>query len=193
MRWSERRPCAIFVGRISPEKGLRTLLRAWKAWGPQAPDLDVVGAGPDLEEERAFVAVEGFNAKVRFYGALPYEETQRLLASSRLLIVPSSVFEGYPMVVCEAFAHGVPVAVSDMGSLRALASPGVNGLRFTPGDPQDLRRVVRSAWDDGTVLARLSEGATETYRRILAPSPNLAALNSIYESATRIRRARFAE
>ena len=180
--WSARSDRVLFVGRIGREKGVLSLLEAWRRWGAAAPQLEVVGEGPDLDAARRFVSEHGCSARVCLRGALEFGEVQQLLAHSRLLIVPSTWFEGYPMVIREAFALGVPVAASDLGSLADLVDAAV-GRRFRPSDPDDLLKVVRRLWGDGGALEAMSEAARLRYERDLAPGPNLERLMAIYASA----------
>lgn len=188
--WHGRRPRVAFVGRLSPEKGLETLLDAWRAWGTEAPGLDVVGAGPGMDAARAYVDRHGLASRITLHGALPPERTLEIVAASCLLVVPSRVFEGYPMVIAEAFAHAVPVAASDIGSLRSIVTPGDNGLHFPAGDAAALLTTVRGAWREPGLLESLAGGARRTYERSLAPQANLEVLRSTYAAAGAVRRAR---
>jgi glycosyltransferase involved in cell wall biosynthesis len=118
---------------------------------------------------------------------MDFTDVQSLMVGSRLLVVPSIWFEGYPMVIREAFALGVPVAASDLGSLADLVDESV-GRRFRPGDPADLLDVVRQLWSEVDSLASMSLAARARYERDLAPAPNIERLMAIY-AAARTRRA----
>lgn len=190
--WSQRSDNAIFVGRIGPEKGLDVLLEAWRAWGPSAPRLEIVGGGPGFDAALAFVTCHGMGDRVHFHGALSFEQTQRLLGSSRLLIVPSRVFEGYPMVVREAYALGVPIAASDIGSLRSLVDDGLTGVRFASGDSQALLARIRELWAQPDRLAKMATAANERFRLDLAPEKNAAILLDLYSEARKVRAGRIA-
>lgn len=187
--WSTRAARVLFIGRLGSEKGVLHLLEAWRRWGADAPRLEVVGEGPELGVARRFVDQHSLSERVELHGALRFEEVQVLLGGSRLLVVPSTCFEGYPMVIREAFALGVPVAASDIGSLADVVDDAV-GRRFRPGDPGSLLEVVRQLWDDGAALEAMSPAARARYERDLAPKPNLERLMAIYESAHKVRAAR---
>jgi glycosyltransferase involved in cell wall biosynthesis len=118
-----------------------------------------------------------------------FTDVQSLMVGSRLLVVPSIWFEGYPMVIREAFALGVPVAASDLGSLADLVDESV-GRRFRPGDPGDLLGVVRQLWSEAGALASMSVAARARYERHLAPIPNLERLMTIYAAARARRTSR---
>ena len=85
------------------------------------------------------------------------------IARACLLVLPSEWFEGFPMVVREAFAFGTPAAVSNIGPLPSIVRQGENGVVFEPGDPQSLLQVVRAAWEKAGELEHLAMGA----RRLL--------------------------
>ncbi|QJX01488.1 glycosyltransferase family 4 protein [Alcanivorax sp. IO_7] len=80
---------------------------------------------------------------VRFLGQVAAEEAQRQIAHADLLVLPSECFEGFPMVVREAYAFGTPVAVSDLGPLRGIVDHGVNGVIFGAGDAGALLETVQ--------------------------------------------------
>ncbi len=130
---------AAFVGRLSPEKGLHTLLLAWERLGKDFP-LRIVGDGPlrlDLEAEAARRDL----SNVCFLGQLSHRPTLTVMKQSRLLIMPSESYEVFPLTIAEAFACGVPVLVSKMGAMEEIVEEGRTGLHFRPGDPDDLGRT----------------------------------------------------
>ncbi len=151
--WADREPRVLYAGRLGPEKGVRVLLDAWSLW-PDAPLLEIAGDGPERAslEERA--RVHGLGDRVRFLGQLTPEDVARRMRGARLLAVPSLCFEGFPLVVRDAFAAGVPVAASRLGALADVVHDGASGILFAPGDAADLRRRVAAAWDDAARLAR---------------------------------------
>src|SRR5690606_14601610 len=104
------------------EKGVRTLLRAWRTWGENAPELRLVGDGP----LRAELQAQAAGLPVRFLGQVAEDEAQQQIAHASLLVLPSECFEGFPMVVREAFAFGTPAAVSDLGPLPDIVQHGIN-------------------------------------------------------------------
>jgi glycosyltransferase involved in cell wall biosynthesis len=130
--WSARSDRVLFVGRIGREKGVLSLLEAWQRWGATAPRLEIVGDGPELGAARRFVTESGLADRVQLAGSLPFDAVQRRLAGSRLLLVPSLCFEGYPMVIREAFALGVPVAAGLLyPAFGLLLSPMIAALAMS--------------------------------------------------------------
>lgn len=183
--WAERKPYVVFVGRLTAEKGVVNLLRAWQAWGTEAPELRLVGAGelrPELERM-------GKGLPVRFLGQLPAEQAQAEIANARLQILPSEWFEGFPMVVREAFAFGTPAAVSNIGPLPSIVEHGKSGIVFQPANPQSLLQEVCSTWETPGLLERLGKGARAEFESKYTEEANYATLMEIYRKAIEVSRS----
>jgi glycosyltransferase involved in cell wall biosynthesis len=128
---------ALFAGRLVEYKGVQTLLSAVESAGPRVP-LKLVGSGPldVVVRERAKAAhVEALGARTR-------GQTIELIRHARMLVFPSLVYECMPMVLLEAFACGVPVVASRLGSMAEMVQHADNGLLFNPGDAEDLRKQL---------------------------------------------------
>jgi glycosyltransferase involved in cell wall biosynthesis len=187
--WNARDNRVLFVGRLSPEKGIRDLIDAWKLLGKDAPNLDVIGDGPDRRFLENKIGSESLD-RVHLLGSLSFDETQRRIAHCRLMVVPSTWFEGFPMVIREAFAFGVPVAASRLGSLAELVNEGTNGFLFSPNCPEQIASTVRNAWADQEGLERLAKGARQTFLASYTEDANFELLLSTYEDAKVERRNR---
>src|SRR5262249_42276833 len=122
---------AVFVGRLSAEKGLETLLSAWTH--VPARRLKVVGDGP-----LGSFAKKVASSNIEFLGRQPVARVLELLGAAKFLIFPSECYENFPRVIVEAFAKGLPVLGSDLGSMREIIEDGRTGVLFTPGDNKDL-------------------------------------------------------
>lgn len=167
---------ALFVGRLSPEKGAAYLVRAWHAFS-DIP-LVIVGSGPEQASLRAMAP-----ANVEFRGQLSAAGVQDALASARILIMPSLSYEGLPMALLEAFAQGVPVAASAHGSLAELVEPGRTGALFPAGDSDGLVAVLRPLLADPARLGAMGAAARAVFAARYAPKNNLALLENIYHEA----------
>jgi glycosyltransferase involved in cell wall biosynthesis len=187
--WTKREDRVLFAGRLSPEKGVRDLLAAWKLLGPDAPRLDIIGDGPDRRILENQINLERLD-HVRLLGQFSFQETQNRIAHSRLIIVPSTWFEGFPMVIREAFAFGVPVAASRLGSLAELVNEQTNGYLFQPNCPDEIAAAVRDAWASPQSLERLAGGARNSFLASYTEDANFEALMTIYEEASAERRTR---
>lgn len=140
---------ALFVGRLSEEKGLRTLLEAWPKLRGHLP-LKIIGKGP-LENEVRDVAANSLrhdqnnppcNA-VEHLGQLDQHSVYDAIGDAAVLILPSHCAESFGRVVIEAYAKGTPVVCANQGGQAELVHPGVGGT-FQSGDADDLARVIDS-------------------------------------------------
>lgn len=173
---------ALFVGRLSPEKGASVLLKAWH--GLPGISLSIVGNGP----ERAKLEAEA-PANATFLGHLSQEKVREIMRASQCLIVPSIWYEGFPMVVVEAFAAGLPVLAARIGSLGEIVVDGMNGRHFEPGDASSLARTAREMFSSPGLLSELGSGARTTYEAKYTPEANLLQLEAIYREAIETSRA----
>lgn len=186
MAWSARDDRAVFVGRLSAEKGYASLLEAWRLLGESAPGLDIIGEGPDRAILETEIKVNRMG-QVRLLGQLSFNETQERIARSRLLLVPSTWFEGFPMVIREAFAYGVPVAASRIGALMELVEDGVNGALFRPNAADEIAGLIRRLWGDPTALEQMSAQARQSYLRAYTEDANGEILQAVYDAARAAR------
>ena len=161
------------VGRLTREKGIETLLRAWGS----AP-LEIVGDG---EEREGLERIAG--PSIRFRGPVAATEVPEILRGARALLVPSRS-EGLPRIVVEAFAAGVPVVASRVGGLPELVEHGVNGLLVEVDDVAGWRSAVEQLDDNGESM-RLGDGAYARWKERHSPEIGLALLESAYADAIR--------
>ncbi len=181
--WREREQKAVFVGRLYEAKGIHILIEAWKQWGKKAPRLEIIGSGPMKEELVRSVQSTDASSSISFVGQLSHAETMKRLATAKLLILPSLCFEGFPMVVQEAFAFGVPIAASNIGSLPYLIADNQTGKLFTPGDAGTLLATVQKMFADDGGLQSLGEQARREFDFKYTAEKNYAILMSIYKAA----------
>lgn len=169
---------AIFVGRLSGEKGLSTLLEAWRRLHGAVP-LKIVGDGPLAPAVEA-AARKG---EVEWLGAVPQDSVYRLIGEAAFLVLPSECYENFPRVVIEAFAKSTPVIASCLGAMAEIVEDGETGLHFRPGDPEDLADKVRSVLRDPSSLERMRRSARLTFERKFTAQTNHETLMAIYERA----------
>lgn len=170
----------VFVGRLAAEKGVRTLLAAWRSL-PDVP-LKLVGTGPLADEARAAVQRAGCTA-VELVGELARPAVFAVLKAARFLVFPSEGYETFGMSIVEAFACGVPVLASRLGAMAELVADGRTGLHFAPGDASDLAATVRRAWDDPDASASLGLAARAEYEAKYTADRNYEMLLEIYVRA----------
>ena len=88
----------MFAGRLSIEKGVEDLIRAWLKWGESAPELRILGDGP-LRESLQKMASSLPGVRIRFLGQIPAIDAERQIAEAQLLVLPSICFESFGMVI----------------------------------------------------------------------------------------------
>jgi len=172
---------ALFVGRLSTEKGTETLLAAWQQLRGKVP-LRIVGDGP-LAPRVAAVAQE--DNSVIWLGRQPKADVYALMKRARMLIVPSVCYENFPVVIAEAYAIGRPVLASARGSLAALVDDGRTGLHIQPGDSQDLAAKAEWAWTHPLEMARMGLEARQEFERKYTAERNYQMLSEIYSLVRR--------
>ncbi len=170
---------AIFVGRLSEEKGIATLLEAWETLGAYLP-LKIVGDGPLRGKiEQAADTQPG----VEYLGAKPSSEIYELIGRASAMIFPSEWYEGLPKVIIEAFAKGTPVISSDVGSMKSLVEHQRNGLHFAPKDVKDLRRQVEWLMENPAKRKQMRREARDEYEAKYTAETNYRMLMNIYRRA----------
>lgn len=165
----EKNAYVLFLGRLSPEKRVEWLIRAFPAGGlvtPSAGPLRLVIAGgssaTDLYVERLHGEASG-RKDILFTGYVWGEEKNELIANARLLVLPSSL-EGYPVVLLEAKSRGICCLASDIPPHREAIRDGRDGLLFAAGDDEDLRVKLRAALADPDRLDRIGRAARDELR-----------------------------
>ncbi len=166
----------LFVGRLSPEKGVFLFAEAARLAGVTPV---FAGDGPALE------ALRQKYPEARQLGWKSPDEVKALMRNSRVLVFPSLWFEGQPLTVLEAKAMGTPAIVSDGCAARESIEDGVSGLWFKAGDAASLANALRRI-DDDAFVAKLSQAAYDDYwRDPLTLEAHVAGLSAIYEQALR--------
>ena len=169
---------AVYVGRLSSEKGVETLLRAWRKLRIPIP-LQVIGDGPMRPELERMVS-QCKLSNVVFAGRLSSEETRSRIRRARLLVLPSQCYENFPMTVVEAFSCGTPVVCSRLGAMQEIVSDHANGLHFTPGKPEELARTLEWAWSNPQQIKTMGRAARRDYEQKYTAEQNYLALMAIY-------------
>jgi glycosyltransferase involved in cell wall biosynthesis len=143
---------ALFLGRLSPEKGCLTLIHAFERL-PHVP-LKIIGTGPQEQELKDYVRQKGIS-NVEFLGFKSGDEKWQLLRNSLCLVVPSEWYENFPVTVLEAFMASKPVIATRMGGLPYIVEDGQSGLLFEAGQVDQLVRKVQQLADDPAATQRM--------------------------------------
>jgi glycosyltransferase involved in cell wall biosynthesis len=158
---------------------VRTLVSAWKHI--EKLPLKIVGDGELRGELEAQVRADG--SRVEFYGYRPRAEVMFLVARAQLQVVPSECYEGFPLVILEAYACGTPVLAAAIGSLQELVSEGVTGRKFRSGDAADLVAKLSDMLADPQGMAAMGRRAREQVLERYTAEQNYAQLMDIYQQA----------
>lgn len=155
-----------YVGRLSAEKGLKTLCEA----AARLPHkLVLIGDGPLGDELRASYA----GGRIEFAGYRDWEYIRRTVAGARMLVLPSECYENNPLSVIEAQCLGAPVLGARIGGIPELIDEGRNGATFASGDADDLRTKIERMWasaydrDAIATAARAAYGDERYYERLI--------------------------
>ena len=173
----------LFVGRLSPEKGIDRVVDQWSAIR-DAPELRVAGAGP-LEPVVRDAAAR--SDRISYVGRLQAEAVRHAMATSEALIFASRWYEGQPLTILEAFAAGLPVIAPRIGSIPELVEDGRTGILFDPEEPGALAATVSKAMTDLSGLRAMGSEARARYERFHTPAANYRQLLDAYERALRHR------
>lgn len=170
---------ALFVGRLSHEKGIETLLSAWNRYNGLIP-LKVAGQGP-LKEQ---VARQATTERIEYLGMRPRAEILELMRKAAFLVFPSVWYECFPLVIVEAFACGLPVVASQMGAMGEIIEDRRTGLHFEPGNPEDLATKIEWAMSHPAEMVRMRREARNEYLSKYTPERNYEMLKELYERVT---------
>jgi glycosyltransferase involved in cell wall biosynthesis len=173
---------AVFVGRLSPEKGIPTLLAAWTRLNGRLP-LKIIGDGPLLKSvQEAAERTPG----IEWLGRRSPQQVLALVGGAVCLVMPSIVFETFGRTIIEAYAKGTPVVASRLGAMAELVDDGRTGALFEPGDPEDLGRTLHRLIDDPAGLPALRRAARGAYEQKYTAEINYRLLMAIYQEAVRV-------
>jgi len=175
----------LFAGRLSAEKGLDTLLRAWRRL-PRIPLL-IAGDGPLFASAVRFASRPVLEGSIRVLGRRSRAELFRLMQGARYLIFPSQWYESFPMVIAEAFACGRPVLAAGLGAAAEIVEHGRTGLLVQSGDAEQLADQAHRLWSNPKASRRMGEEARAAFEENYSARRNYPRLRQIYAEALRSR------
>lgn len=171
----------VYVGRLSPEKGVRALMTAARLL-PQLKFL-IAGDGPISKELE-----DAAPANVTFVGWRNPAQLSDLYHKARVAVAPSIWLEPFGLVVTDAMSHGLPVVVSSIAGPSEIVDEGITGLHFEPGNPTDLAEKINSLWTDPELCRRMGQTGREKviseynedvyYKRLMAAYKKAIEINN---------------
>jgi glycosyltransferase involved in cell wall biosynthesis len=176
---------AVFVGRLSHEKGLETLLAAWQKLNSRVP-LKIVGDGPQRGE---LLDAIHRDPSIEWLGRRPMHEVYSIVGNAAFLVVPSRTRETFGRVAIEAFATGTPVIAANHGALADIITEDT-GLLFAPSDADDLARCIETFIQHPDRLREMRASCRDEFARHYTGEPNYRQLMDIYQRAIRLAAAK---
>jgi glycosyltransferase involved in cell wall biosynthesis len=171
---------ALYVGRLGPEKGVRTILEAWELLGSAAPKLKMAGEGPLAQEILSKTAASNLN--IELLGPLPRPSVMELMKNARMLVFASRWYEGFPLVIVESLACGTPVLGSRIGGIPELIIEGVTGTLVPPADAKALAQGVLRLSQLLAAHGDMRASCRNEFDRRHSPDQNLRELLGIYNT-----------
>jgi len=169
-------PYAVYVGRLTQDKGADWLARTWVAQNFGMP-LVFVGHGDALD-----TIVPGNEARICPVGKRSLTQTYRIIQGAQMLVQPALWPEPFGRVVVEAYSLGVPVVSARVGGLQELVRDGVTGFTYEAGDDRAFGDAVRAAMDPARHAA-MSAAVRREYEEKYSPDANFGFMMDIYRDA----------
>lgn len=165
---------AIFASRISEEKGIRTLIKAFENLNIK---INIYGDGPLLKNLKN---KNSSNKKLVFHGSQDRKIIEKEISNAKFLIFPSEWYECMPMTILEAFRAGTLVIASNIGSIGHIIKDRYNGILFEPGNYKDLKKKVNWALDNPDKCDLISKNALNDFKNKYSEETNYTQLIKIY-------------
>lgn len=172
----------LYVGRLSHEKGIRTLLEASKQIDFH---LEIIGDGEMRQMVQAFAQQ---NPNIIYHGFQGQDFIIEKMKQCKALLFPSIWYEGMPLTLLEAFSTGTPVIISDIDNLNEMVSNQYNGLHFKTGNSKDLAEKIYYFQQNAS--STFYENARKTYEELYRPEKNYQELMGIYQKVIDLKRSK---
>jgi glycosyltransferase involved in cell wall biosynthesis len=167
-----------YVGRLTPFKGVETLLQAAARAHTSVPLL-VVGDGPSRQDLEA-QAKGAMPENIRFIGHQSGTALRDLIAKAMFVVVPSEWYENFPYAVLEAFALGTPVLGTAIGGIPELVEPGINGMLVPPNEPDALAEGIQQMLSTDAALSAMGRAGRECIEELYNEKQHTSALARAY-------------
>jgi glycosyltransferase involved in cell wall biosynthesis len=173
----------LYIGRLSREKGIMTLLNALRPEHNLA--LKIAGTGP-LQDEIVKYAANNPLQKIELLGFVSGAKKEDLLQKAICAIVPSECYENAPLSIIESLANGTPVIASRIGGIPDMINDGKIGLLFTPGDVSELSKAISVLANNPAIASKMATTALSYAKANYAPEQHYQHLLKTYREASRV-------
>lgn len=168
---------AIYVGRLSVEKGIDVLLDAWTRLNKNIP-LKILGDGPLAD---LVVEATQSHSHIQWLGRKPMPEVHQLMGEAMFLVFPSKWYETFGRVAVEAFAKGTPVIAANIGAISELIESGRTGIHFEPSNSKDLATKINWVLMNQEKLVLMRKEVRHEFENKYTAKANYQRLNEIYQ------------
>jgi|TARA_B100001093_G_scaffold160909_1_gene153333 glycosyltransferase involved in cell wall biosynthesis len=166
---------AVFASRLSKEKGILSLIKAFEKIDI---NLDILGDGPLFNK----IKKKKIN-NIILHGNLPRTETNEFINKSKFIVVPSECYESFPMTILEAFREGTLILASNIGSIKSIINDRFNGILFEPGNTSDLIDKVKWILNNQKECDQIALNANNEFKKKYSSEINYKQLIDVYEEA----------
>lgn len=163
----------VFIGRLDKLKGIDFLLNTWKMLGSKIPKLIICGIGPMQEWCKKYIEDNELK-NVEYKGFVSNENAKEIIAESKALVLPTQWYEGFPMVIVEAYSLNTPVIGPKLGNVGSLIVDGVTGYKYSPNNQHELQIALEKIGD-------MVDSVEEYYKEHYTKKSNYEILNKIYQ------------
>jgi glycosyltransferase involved in cell wall biosynthesis len=170
---------AMFIGRLSEEKGVMQLLEAWRILNRRDKRLIIVGEGPEAVKLKAFAAWRGLD-NVTFTGFLSPQQQADVWAGAAFNIVPSIWMEPFGMVLLETWANNRAVIAHNIGAIPEIATHGQDAWLTEPFKPQLLAEAMDHAFNHPEECKALAASGREKMQRDFTKQRWLDQMTGVY-------------
>ncbi len=178
---ADKKSYILYIGRLSPEKGIFTLLQAVSSL--KGVTLKIAGTGPDEKYLQQHTHTQ-HGSHVEFIGHVSGQNKQRLIAEAICTIIPSECYENFPMTALESLSLGTPVIASSIGGLPDIIQPGLTGLLFEPGNHEQLAKCIQTLIDTPNKSTVMAKQAITLTASKFSPEKHYQQLMKIYQAAS---------
>lgn len=171
----------VYIGRLDLYKGIEILFKAWKSYEERggADKLIICGTG-ECEGWCCEYIKENQLKNIDMQGFVSNEKVIEIIAESKALIIPTQLYEGFPMTIVEAYSVGTPVIASDIGNAADLVKEGLTGKKFHYNSSEDLCDTIENFSMDTDNRVKIRELFNRRYKS----NVNYNQLREIYERST---------
>lgn len=168
---------ALYLGRLTREKGVKTLIRAFGTL--KGTRLLIAGDGPERADIEGYVA-ENNVRNIEFLGFLSGCRLTDILSRALFVVVPSEWYENFPYSILESFAYARPVLGARMGGIPELVEDGKTGFLFDAGDSDGLSGKMRQMFENPDICREMGRNARKKVLRLCSPEVHYDKLMRIY-------------